>query len=258
MEGLVEDCAHYRREEAPSVSSAVAEVTGGRPIDVEQFARYCSSAFTSVASGQGRREPPHRGGSSEDHVGVDEVSVFRGKLARPGREGPYAGTRDEASLAYTLILPDEFLPWPGHQRVETILVNLELGISMSRPCWQWHIEADGRRAPGIDAQLSAPATWYVDLVQVEIAGHRVELLDEYIDIMVPIDGRQARMLDLDEFGDALEGGSLTASQAADGLRRWQTFLDRHLYLDSDPAYDFADFPPSRLVALARLHEGFEL
>jgi hypothetical protein len=192
---------------------------------------------------------------AEHHVGVDEVTVFRGKLARPARAGPYVGTRDESRLAYTLILTDEFIPWAGHQRVETILVDLKLGISMSQPCWQWHIEADGRRGSGIDAQLSAPATWYVDLVQVDITGHRVELLDEYIDIMVPIDGRQARMLDLDEFGDALEGGSLTVSQAADGLRRWQTFLDRHLYVGSHPGYDFADFPPRQLLALARLHEA---
>lgn len=180
--------------------------------------------------------------------------MFRGQVARPARGGPYAGTRDESYLAYTLILPNEYIPWPGHQRVETVLVDLELGISMSQPCWQWRIGADGLRKPGVDAQLSVPATWYVDLVQVNIAGHRVELLDEYIDLMVPTDGRQARMLDLDEFGDALEGGSLTVGQAAGGLRRWQTFLERHLYPDRDPCCDFADFPPRRLLGLARLHE----
>lgn len=186
---------------------------------------------------------------------MDEVTVVRGKVGWPEREGPFIGTRDGTRLAYTLTLPDDFIPWPGQQRAETILLDLELGVSMSQPCWQWHIGADGRRAPGIDAQLSAPKTWYVDLVQVVLTGHRVEILDQYIDIMVPTDGRQPRMLDLDEFGDALEAGLLAVSQAADGLRRWQTFLDRHLYPQRDPRHEFADFPPRRLLALAELHRA---
>lgn len=186
---------------------------------------------------------------------MDDVTVVRGAIAGPERVGPYMGTRDGNCLAYTLTLPEDFIPWPGQQRIETVLVDLELGVSMSQPCWQWRTRPDGRRTPGVDARLSAPNSWYVDLVQTRIAGNGVELLDQYIDIIVPTDGRQVRMLDLDEFGDALEAGALTVSQAVDGLRRWQAFLDRYLYSDRDPSHGFADFPPRRLVALAEAHNA---
>jgi len=39
VEGLLEDYAHYRRGEAASVSSAVAEITGRPARDIQQFAR---------------------------------------------------------------------------------------------------------------------------------------------------------------------------------------------------------------------------
>jgi hypothetical protein len=43
------------------------------------------------------------------------------------------------------------------------------------------------------------------------------LLD--LDVMVPIDGRHYRILDLDEFADAIDDGTLSVEQAADALRR---------------------------------------
>lgn len=51
LEGLVEDYAHYRRGEAASVSSAVAELTGRPPVDIRQFARDYASAFAGAAGG---------------------------------------------------------------------------------------------------------------------------------------------------------------------------------------------------------------
>lgn len=51
VEGLLEDYAHYRRGEAASVSSAVAELTGRPPVDIRQFARDYASAFTGAATG---------------------------------------------------------------------------------------------------------------------------------------------------------------------------------------------------------------
>ena len=45
VQGLIEDYAHYRRGEAAAVSPAVAEITGGPPRDVEQFARDYAPAF---------------------------------------------------------------------------------------------------------------------------------------------------------------------------------------------------------------------
>jgi hypothetical protein len=49
--------------------------------------------------------------------------------------------------------------------------------------------------------------------------------------MVPMDGRHSRLLDLDEFADAIEKGALSTTQATGALRRWQRFLDRHLHSD---------------------------
>ena len=46
VDGLLEDYAHYRRGEAASVSSAVAEITGRPPRDIQQFARDYAPAFT--------------------------------------------------------------------------------------------------------------------------------------------------------------------------------------------------------------------
>ena len=45
VQGLVEDYAHYRRGEAASISSAVAEITGKPPRDVQQFAHDYAQAF---------------------------------------------------------------------------------------------------------------------------------------------------------------------------------------------------------------------
>jgi uncharacterized protein YbjT (DUF2867 family) len=45
VDGLLEDYAHYRRGEAASVSSAVAEITGRPGRDIQQFARDYAPAF---------------------------------------------------------------------------------------------------------------------------------------------------------------------------------------------------------------------
>jgi hypothetical protein len=43
--GLLKDYAHYRRGEAASVSSAVADITGRPPRDIREFARDYAPAF---------------------------------------------------------------------------------------------------------------------------------------------------------------------------------------------------------------------
>lgn len=67
-----------------------------------------------------------------------------------------------------------------------------------------------------------------------------------------MDGRHQRMLDLDEYADAIEADRLDVATAIDGLRRWQRFLDRHLHARRDPPADWTDFPPERLRALTAL------
>lgn len=76
--------------------------------------------------------------------------------------------------------------------------------------------------------------------------------DQYIDVIVPTDGRPYRMLDLDEFADAVRDGALSLVEALDGLGRWQRFLDRHLHSQRFPATGWTDFPPATIAPLVAL------
>ena len=87
----------------------------------------------------------------------------------------------------------------------------------------------------VDRAAEGGDTWYVDLVSVEQNGSSFAFRDLYVDVMVPMDGRHHRLLDLDEFADAIDSGVLSATQATDALRRWQRFLDRHLHTERAPS-----------------------
>ncbi|MEV0074427.1 hypothetical protein [Amycolatopsis sp. NPDC050768] len=78
------------------------------------------------------------------------------------------------------------------------------------------------------------------------------LRDLYLDVMVPTDGRHQRLLDLDEFADAIDAGQLDLATALDGMRRWHRFQDLHLHTHRFPRADWSDFPPRRLAGLAAL------
>ncbi|MBB4908350.1 putative RNA-binding protein associated with RNAse of E/G family [Actinophytocola algeriensis] len=92
----------------------------------------------------------------------------------------------------------------------------------------------------------------MDLVHVSTTQDSITVRDLYADVLVPTDGRHQRLLDLDEFADAIEAGQLDVATAVDGLRRWQRFLDRHLHAARDPSETWTDFPPQRLRDLAAL------
>jgi hypothetical protein len=180
------------------------------------------------------------------------VEVWRGAHGDPVPPfGPLPGIRIGDTLAYEFQLPDRFIPWPGRSRLERVFVLLDLGVSMARPCWRRMRTADGE-VDGIDAHLEEPKTWYVDLIHVTHLEDRIILRDLYIDVMVPIDGRHQRMLDLGEFAEAIGSGRLDTAIACDGLRRWQLFLDRHLHDRRDPIDHWIDFPPRRIRSLAAL------
>lgn len=157
-------------------------------------------------------------------------------------------------LAYEAQAPERFVPWPGRTRLQRTYVLLELGISLGIPCW-------GRVTlrSGVEVEVT-PAdedTWYVDLITVEQPDPTTFVLrDLFLDVMVPADRRHHRMLDLDEFGDAIESGKITTAQAIDGLRRWQGFLDRHLHAGRYPQADWTDFPPSSIKPLIDLPAPF--
>lgn len=169
---------------------------------------------------------------------MERIEVWRESF------GPLPGVRDGDALAYEFQLPDRFVPWPGGTLLERVFVLLDLGVSMSVPVWQ--------RTDRTDRSAEGRTTWYVDLVHITAEPRGFVIRDLYADVMVPVDGRHQRLLDLDEFADAIESGELPVAQAVDGLRRWQRFQDRHLHAARAPQGSWTDFPPRALRALAAL------
>lgn len=95
--------------------------------------------------------------------------------------------------------------------------------------------------------------WYCDLVRVVDTGDTVHVDDHWIDIIVGPPDHPYRVLDLDEYADAVATGQIGAATGADGLRRTQTFLDRHLNRRHDVRRDrWPDFPPRAITRLAEL------
>jgi hypothetical protein len=184
---------------------------------------------------------------------VESVEVWRGAF---GNEhalfGPLPGVRSGHVLAYEFALSDRFRPWPGQTLLERAYVLTDVGVGLSFPPWQFMISASGELTPGVDADLPQVATWYVDLLHLTDSGSEVIVRDLYIDLMVPMDGRHQRMLDLDEFADAMEAGNLPVDVAIDGLRRWQRFLDTYVHHDRDPRAVWTNFPPAQITELAAL------
>lgn len=82
--------------------------------------------------------------------------------------------------------------------------------------------------------------------------HPTPVRDLFVDVIVPTDGRPYRMLDLEEFADALADGWIGQDQVISGLRRWQAFLDRHLHTPRYPSATWTDFPPAAFAPLAEL------
>ena len=86
-------------------------------------------------------------------------------------------------------------------------------------------------------QLQQPLTflgqfeewWYVDLVEVTEVEDHITIVDHWLDVAVPPDGQPYRVMDGHEFGDALRAGAISMEQAADGLLRFQHFLDQYLH-----------------------------
>jgi hypothetical protein len=200
-------------------------------------------------------EPDHTPLGHGLNVLNQPVKVMRGRHAQERLFGPLPGTRHAGLVAYEFELPDSFEPWPGRTLLERTFVLLDLGVSFANPCWVRHAQPDGAV---VDREAEGPDTWYVDLVTVEQHEDRYVFRDLFIDIVVPMDGRHYRMLDLDEFADAIDNGSLTVEQATDALRRWQRFLDRHLHSERAPVGNWTDFPPAVILPLLELPPFNEL
>lgn len=185
---------------------------------------------------------------------LEPVEVIRGTHRDPTFTfGPLPGFRHDNVVAYEFELPQRFEPWPGRTRIERTFVLLDVGVSFAKPCWVRATNADGSITD--DARRGSDA-WYVDLISIEVQGGRYIFRDLYIDVIVPTDGRHYRMLDLDEYADAMAEGTVTLQDAIDGLRRWQRFLDRYLHTERWPSARWSDFPPKAIRALAAVAAPF--
>jgi hypothetical protein len=185
---------------------------------------------------------------------LERVEVMRGTQRDPALQfGPLPGFRLGDVVAYEMELPERFEPWPGRTRLERTFVLLDVGVSFAQPCWVRENRPDGSV---VEVDPRGRDSWYVDLLAVEQQGGRYILRDLFIDVIVPTDGRHYRMLDLDDYADAMAAGTLPLDLAIDGLRRWQCFLDRHLHAERWPSAAWSDFPPRSIQALAELAGPF--
>ncbi len=185
---------------------------------------------------------------------IERVEVMRGTQRNLAFElGPLPGYRLGNVVAYEFELPKRFEPWPGRTRLERAFVLLDVGVSFANPCWARHTQPDGSV---VEADPHGRDSWYVDLVKVEVQSDRYIFRDLYIDVIVPTDGRHYRMLDLDEYADALSNGMLSLDDGIDGLRRWQQFLDRYLHTNRWPVGAWSDFPPQSIRQLFELPAPF--
>lgn len=177
----------------------------------------------------------------------DQIEVMRGTNRAPDALfGPLPGYRAGNVVAYEFGLPERFEPWPGRSRLERTFVLLDVGVSFANPCWRGLREADGTLT---ELDPDGGDSWYVDLISVEDQGGRFTFRDLYIDVIVPTDGRHYRMLDLNEYADAMADGALELDDAIDGLRRWQRFLDTYLHSGRWPSPTWSDFPPRAIRSL---------
>ena len=158
-----------------------------------------------------------------------------------GTAGPFRGVRLGDVVAYDFALADGFTPRPGLTRWERAFLLLDLGVQFANPLWWRGDEA---------------TSWYVDLVRLTVAGDAITVDDLFIDVIIPTDGRAYRLLDLDEFAEAIGAGHVPLPEALDALTRWQRFLDRHLHHTRWPPATWADFPPAAIGPLHALPSPF--
>ena len=133
---------------------------------------------------------------------MNEVKVMRGSRKHPAELlGPLPGYRHGDAVAYEFDLPESFEPWPGRTRLERTFVLLDIGISFAQPCWQRWQRPDGSV---VSRESEGPDSWYVDLISVTKEGDTYTFLDLYIDIKITVPNRGYRVLDLEEYAEALD------------------------------------------------------
>lgn len=82
--------------------------------------------------------------------------------------------------------------------------------------------------------------WYADLVRIErINDAVITVTDLCLDVIIEGTGPTYRVIDLEDFADALVTGRIQADGLRDPLYKLQRFLDNHLHGGKD-------FPPSSI------------
>ena len=80
--------------------------------------------------------------------------------------------------------------------------------------------------------------WYADLIKIEcVSKNEISLIDLYLDIIIESNGQTYKMIDFDDFANALVNGRINITELEIPLNNLQIFLDNHLH-------DGKDFPPS--------------
>lgn len=91
--------------------------------------------------------------------------------------------------------------------------------------------------------------WYCDLVTLEwdgIGSGPLKTSDMWIDVIIGPPDHPYRVLDLHDYADALTDGRISPLEAASGLTRMQSFLDRRLNRRHETTRTWPDFPPAEV------------
>ena len=155
--------------------------------------------------------------------GGQRVTVIRDRAVRA------AGVRWRGVVAYDWAFADD-----SGSHVQRSFVLLDDGVQINQP---------------VLFPRQQQGWWYCDLVSVVDEGQVVHVDDMWIDFIVGPPDHPYRVLDLDEYAEALSNGRLTQAEAAQGLRRAQRFLDRRLNRRHDTARTWPDFPPDAVELL---------
>lgn len=156
-------------------------------------------------------------------------------LHRTGQWCP--GRRIGEVAAYDVrILPEYQVP--GRPTIDRSYLLLDQGVQLTRP-----------------VVFAGPVEgwWYVDLIEVELTEAGLVVHDLYADFLIPPGADRYHVLDLDELGDALSQGHITAAQCSTVLSNTQRFIERHLRASEKDSVDAPQqFPPECIAALERL------
>lgn len=162
---------------------------------------------------------------------IENVSV----LHRTGQWCP--GRRTGEIVAYDVrILPEYQVP--GHPTVDRCYLLLDQGVQLTRT-----------------ATFKGPVEgwWYVDLVEIDHTETGLIVRDLFVDLLIPPRAERYHVLDLDELGDALSGGQISAAECATVLTRTQRFIERHLRGAEKGSVDPpSQFPPAGIAELEAL------